>query len=52
MKKKASGYWQAWWAKFRTLGYAQKNAVYRKIWADIKSGKLDKNGHGKHANKT
>ena len=30
-KKHAAGYWKAWWGKFQSMTYGQKNAVYRKV---------------------
>jgi hypothetical protein len=30
-KKHAAGYWKAWWSKFQSMSYGQKNAVYRKV---------------------
>lgn len=30
-KKHAASYWKAWWARFQSMSYGQKNAVYRKV---------------------
>ena len=30
-RKQEAGYWKSWWARFSSMSYGAKNAVYRKV---------------------
>lgn len=48
-KKHAAGYWKAWWAKFQSMSYGQRNAVYRKVRGTTCTSGGTANGAGSDA---